>query len=81
MYVLFDYTAVAVSGKVGIPLTVLTTPVGWLSFPRSTVVSRSLIVVSSKCLVLFCVVTLLLGFFCWCRGFVIGLSQSSSFFS
>ena len=29
----------------------------------------------------FYVVTLLIGFFCWCRGFVTGLSQISSFFS
>ena len=27
----FDYTAVVVSWNVGIPLTCLTTPVGWLS--------------------------------------------------
>ena len=31
--------------------------------------------------VFFCVVTLLFGFFCGCRGFFIGLSQISSFFS
>ena len=41
----FDYTAFAVGGKVGIPLTGLTTPVGWLSLPQLTVLSRSAIVV------------------------------------
>ena len=40
----FDYTAVAVSGKVGIPLTGLTTPFGWLPLPKLTVLSRSAIV-------------------------------------
>ena len=38
----FDYTAVAVSRKVGIPLTGLTTPVRWL---KLTVLSRSAMVV------------------------------------
>ena len=41
----FDYTAFAISGNVGIPLTGLTTPVGWLSLPQLTVLSRSAIVV------------------------------------
>ena len=41
----FDYTAFGVSGKVGIPYTSLTTPVGWLSLPQLTVLSRSAIVV------------------------------------
>ena len=41
----FDYTAFAVSGKVGIPYTGLTTPVGWQSLPQLTVLSRSAIVV------------------------------------
>ena len=40
----FDYTAFAVSGKVGIPETGLTTPVGWLSLSQLTVLSRSTIV-------------------------------------
>ena len=33
-----DCTAFVVSGKVEIPLTGLTTPVGWLSLPQLTVV-------------------------------------------
>ena len=41
----FDYTAFAVNGKVGIPLTGLTTPVGWLSLPQLTFLSRSAIFV------------------------------------
>ena len=41
----FDNTAVAVSGKVGCPLTGLTTPVGWLLLPKLTVLSRSAIAV------------------------------------
>ena len=41
----FHYTAFVVSGKVGIPLTGLTTPVGWLLLPQLTVLSRSAIVV------------------------------------
>ena len=41
----FYYTAVAVSGKAGIPCTGLTTSVGWLSLPQLTVLSRSAIVV------------------------------------
>ena len=39
---LFDYTAVAVSGKVGAHKT---TPVGWLLLPQLTVLSRYAIVV------------------------------------
>ena len=34
----FDYTAVVVIGKVGIPLTGLTTPVWWLSLPELTAI-------------------------------------------
>ena len=41
----FDYTAFAVSWKVWIPQTGLTTPVGWLSLPQLTVLSRSAVVV------------------------------------
>ena len=41
----FDYTAFAVSGKVGIPLTGLTTKVGWLSLLQLTVRIRSAIIV------------------------------------
>ena len=47
----FDYAAFAVSGKVGIPQTVLTLPVGWLSLLQLTVLSRSAIDVQSKVLV------------------------------
>ena len=36
----FDYTAFAVSGKVGYPLSGLTTPVGWLLWRHLTVRSR-----------------------------------------
>ena len=38
-----DYTAAAVSGKVGISLTGLTTPVEWLSLPQLTVLNRCVI--------------------------------------
>ena len=68
----FNSTAFAVSGKdfkVGIPLTGLITPAGWLTLFQLTVLSRYAIVVLSKLLVAFCVVTLLFGFFCWCRCF------------
>ena len=41
----FDYTAVAVSGKVERSLTGLTTPAGWLLLLQLTVLSRSAIVV------------------------------------
>ena len=41
----FDYTAFAVSGKVGILQTGLTTSVGWLLLLQLTVLSRSAIVV------------------------------------
>ena len=41
----FDYTAFAVSEKVGIPLTGLNTPDGWAPLPQLTVLSRSAIVV------------------------------------
>ena len=67
----FDYTTVAVSGKIGIPLTGLTTPDRWLSLLQLTVLNRSAIVVLSKILVAFfsVVVALLFGFFCGCRVF------------
>ena len=39
----FDYTAFVVSGKIGIPLTDLTTPVGWLLLPQLTVLNHSVI--------------------------------------
>ena len=41
----FDYTAFAVNWKVGIPLTGLTRPVGWLSLLQLALLSRSAIVV------------------------------------
>ena len=41
----FEYTAFAVSGKVGIPKTGLTTPVGLLSLFQLAVLNRSTIVV------------------------------------
>ena len=63
----FDYTIDVLSGRVGIPLTGFTTPDGWLSLPQLTVLSRSAIVV--KVFGGVCVVTLLFGFFCRCRGF------------
>ena len=66
----FDYKAFAVSGKVGIPSTGLTTPVGWLSLPQTdrpkSVCNRCVIEVFGGVL---CVVTLLFGYFCQCRGF------------
>ena len=60
-----------VNGKVGISLTGLTTPIGWLSLLQLqlTVLSLSAIVVKSKFWWLFCVVTLLFGIFCGYRGF------------
>ena len=41
----FDYTAIVVSGEVGIPLTGLTTPFGWLSLIQITCLGRSAIAV------------------------------------
>ena len=41
----FDCAALVFIGKVGIPLTSLTTQVRWLSLPNLTVLSRSAIVV------------------------------------
>ena len=76
----FDYTAV--SGKVVRTLTGLTTPVG-LTAVTPTGLPKS---VHNRCVIeiflwLFYVVTMLFGFFCGCRAFVIGLSQISfSFF-
>ena len=40
-----DCATIVMSGKVGIPLTGLTTLVWWLSLPQLTVLSRSAIVV------------------------------------
>ena len=66
----FDFTTFAVSGKVGIPLTGITTPVRWLLLLQLIVLNRSAIVVLSKFLVAFlccnCGVFLI---FCWSLGF------------
>ena len=79
----FDYKAFVVSGNVGIPQTGLITPVGWLSSPQLTVLSRSSIAVYSKFLVaVFLVLSRCFLHFSIDVGvFVIGLSQISSFFS
>ena len=64
----FDYTAVAVSGKVGYPLTGLTTPVGWLVTPTDRPKS-----VRNRCVIeVFggvCVLSFGFRIFCWYRGF------------
>ena len=57
----FDYIAFAVSAKVGIPLTGLTTPVGLLSSLQLTVLIRCIIELSWW---RFCVVTFHFGVFC-----------------
>ena len=49
----FNYTAFAVSGKVGTPLTGLSTSVRWLLLLKLTVLHRSAIVVLSKFWVAF----------------------------
>ena len=49
----FDYTLFVVSGKVGMPSTGITTPVGWLSLLKQAVLNRSAIVEWSKVLWLF----------------------------
>ena len=43
-----DCTAVVVSGRVGIPVTGLTIPVGWLSLPQLTVLSRSAMAIEPR---------------------------------
>ena len=58
----FDYTSFAVSGPVGMPFTGLTTPL------QLTFLSRSSAVVKSTFWWPFCVVTLLFGVFCLCKG-------------
>ena len=77
----FDYTAFAVSGKVGIPLTGLTTPVGLLVTPTDRPKS-----VRNRCVIeVFggvCVCCpLVFEFSVGIGGFVIGLGQISFFFS
>ena len=64
----FDCIAFVVSGKVGIPLTSLTTPVGWLSTPTDRPKSvRYRFVISVFVTCLCCNVAF--GFFSRCRGF------------
>ena len=79
----FDCTAFAFSWKVGIPLTGLTTPVGWRSLPQLIVLSRPAVVVLLKCLVVFvcCHVVFFCGFSVGVGAFVRELGQISSFFS
>ena len=71
-----DYTTVVVSGRVWVPLTGLTTPVGWLLLPQLTVRSRSAIVVQSNFLLTSrCFSDFSVGV----EAFVIGLGQIFSF--
>ena len=77
----FDYTAFAVSGKVGIPLTGLTTPVGLLVTPTDRPKS-----VRNRCVIEFfggvsVCCPLVFEFSVGIGGFVIGLGQISFFFS
>ena len=64
----FDYIAFAVSGNVRIHG--LTTPVWWLLLLQLIVLSRSAIVVISKFLVAFCVVTLIFWNVLLVQGFL-----------
>ena len=71
----FNYTAVAVSGKVERSYIGLTTPVRWLLLLQLTVLSRSAIVVQSKFFVAFFVLSrFLLDFSVGVGAFVIELS-------
>ena len=77
----FDYTAFAVSGKAGITLTGLTTPVGLLVTPTDRPKS-----VRNRCVIevfgIVCVCCpLVFEFSVGIGGFVIGLGQISFFFS
>ena len=77
----FDYTAVAGSGKVGPVNQVNHT--SWVAVVTPTDRPKS---VRNRCVIelfcgVVCIVTLHLWHFCWYMGFVIGLSQISSFFS
>ena len=81
----FDYTALAVSGKVERSLTGLTTPGSGVAVVTPTDRPKS---VRNRCVIevlvafFFYVVALLFGFFFVGVGaFVIGLSQIPSFFS
>ena len=78
----FDYTAFAVSGKVGILQTGLTTP-SWVAVATPTDRPKS---VCNHCVIIvfgvfFCVVRLLLDLSLGVGAFVMGFSQISSFFS
>ena len=76
----FDYTAFAVSGKVGYPLTGLTTPVWWLITPtdRPKLVRNRCVI---EVFVGVCVLSFGFRICCWYSGFCIGMSQISFFFS
>ena len=78
----FDCTAFVVSWKVGIPETGLTTPVGWLSLLKLTVISRSVIrcVIEVFVCVLCCHIAFL-DFSVVVGAFVIQLRKIFSFFS
>ena len=72
-----------VSGRVGIPLTGLTTPVGWLSLPPT---DRPIKSVRNRCVIevfggVFVLWHCFLDFSVGVGTFVIGPSQISSFFS
>ena len=76
-----DYAVVVGSGKVGPVNQVHHT--SWMAVVTPTDRPKSVrnhCVTEHFCCVV-CVVTLPFCHFCWCRGFVIGLSQISSFFS
>ena len=76
----FWFHGLCVSGKVAIPYTDLITPVGWVSLLQMTVLSRSTIIVKSKYLLAFFVLSLFFYFSVGVRVFVIGLNEISSFF-
>ena len=78
---LFGYTTFAVSRKVRIPFTGLTTPVGWLSLLQLTVLS-----VHNRCVIevfggVFVLSRCFLDFSVGVGAFVIGMSRISSFIS
>ena len=65
----FDYTAFAVIGKVGIPYSGLTTPVGWLSLVSIITPSDRLKSVPNRCVIVF-----LVAFLCCHVAFWVFLS-------
>ena len=77
---IFKWVSFAVRATVGIPQTSLVKPVWRLSLLKLTVLSQSAIcvLIILKHLI-FCVVTFLFKFSVGIGGFVIGLSQISSF--